>query len=186
MTRVIGLDLSLTATGVASEHGLHTIRSKALGDGLPERAARVEGIVSGVRHAVTGVSPWLFTDPPELVVIEAPAFSRTTGHHHDRSGLWWLVIDRLRSLDIPVVEVPPTSLKKFATGRGNADKGDVRLACYKHAGLEVRDDNQADAYWLRQIGLHLLDDPDRTKLPATHLAALAKIHHLPADTPAPF
>ena len=49
------------------------------------------------------------------------------------------------------LKVPPSMLKKYATGRGNAKKVEVVLAVYKHFGLEIRDDNEADAYVLARI-----------------------------------
>ena len=49
------------------------------------------------------------------------------------------------------LKVPPATLKKFATGRGNAKKVEIVLAVYKHFGKEIRDDNEADAYVLAQM-----------------------------------
>ena len=49
------------------------------------------------------------------------------------------------------LKVPPTMVKKYATGRGNAKKVEVVLSVYKHFGLEIRDDNEADAYVLARI-----------------------------------
>jgi hypothetical protein len=66
----------------------------------------------------------------------------------------------------------------------------MRMAFYKRAGIDNPDDNQVDAWWLRQIGMHLVGHHDRIDLPATHLAGLAKVNrpHIPAldDAPAPF
>jgi Holliday junction resolvasome RuvABC endonuclease subunit len=49
------------------------------------------------------------------------------------------------------IKVPPSTLKKYATGRGNAKKIEVMLAVYKHFGKEFTDDNEADAYVLAKI-----------------------------------
>lgn len=49
------------------------------------------------------------------------------------------------------LKVPPTSLKKYATGRGNAKKIEVVLSVYKKWGREFQDDNEADAFVLAQI-----------------------------------
>ena len=49
------------------------------------------------------------------------------------------------------LKVPPSTLKKYATGRGNAKKVEIVLAVYKHWGKEIRDDNEADAYVLAKI-----------------------------------
>jgi len=47
--------------------------------------------------------------------------------------------------------VPPTSLKKFTTGAGNAGKNEMLLAVYKKWGFEFKDDNEADAFALARL-----------------------------------
>lgn len=50
-----------------------------------------------------------------------------------------------------VVEVPPSSLKRFATGRGNADKDAMVDAARAHSA-HPRNHDEADAYHLRRLG----------------------------------
>lgn len=52
----------------------------------------------------------------------------------------------------PPLIVPPTSLKKFVTGKGNAKKNEMLLGVYKQWGVSFSDDNQADAYALEKFG----------------------------------
>jgi len=48
--------------------------------------------------------------------------------------------------------VPPTSLKKYVTGRGNGvQKNQMLLQVYKKWGVEFPDDNAADSYGLAHI-----------------------------------
>jgi Holliday junction resolvasome RuvABC endonuclease subunit len=47
--------------------------------------------------------------------------------------------------------VPPTSLKKYATGKGNTQKNQMLLSVYKKWGIEFRDDNAADSYALAHL-----------------------------------
>lgn len=49
------------------------------------------------------------------------------------------------------LQVPPTSLKKFVTGRGNANKQEVVLSAYKTWSVEFTDDNAADSYCLARL-----------------------------------
>jgi hypothetical protein len=46
--------------------------------------------------------------------------------------------------------LPPASLKKFATGKGNAKKPDMLAAARVRLGYGGADDNEADALWLLQ------------------------------------
>ena len=47
--------------------------------------------------------------------------------------------------------VPPTSLKKYITGKGKVDKNQILLSTYKKWDVEFTDDNAADSYGLARI-----------------------------------
>ena len=56
--------------------------------------------------------------------------------------------------------VPPTTLKKYATGKGQGvPKSQIMLQVFKKWGVEFSDDNAADSYVLARIvaGLHTLE-----------------------------
>ena len=58
-----------------------------------------------------------------------------------------------------IVLVPPTSLKKFVLGKGAGDKDMMRLGVYKRWGFEAATNDEVDAYALARIGLaHLMGD----------------------------
>lgn len=164
MSTVIGLDLSITATGVAWVDGSwSTISPNAkLGDG------RLRVIVDHVERVA-------FDAPdarPDLAVIEdLPTHARAAGITGMVHGAVRLHLIRA---DIPYALVTPATLKKFATGKGNADKTAMAMAAYKRAGVEFDDDNQCDAWWLRQAGLRALGVPE-VDLPAAQVAALDKV-----------
>lgn len=163
--QVVGLDLSLTATGIALPDG-HLL-TLAPGKGL-RGVARLHDIRAA---AFTLIAPYATT----LVTIEGPAYSRALGAgHHEAAGLWWLIVYELTARGIPHAVVPPTSLKKYATGRGNATKPDMRMALYQRADLDLRDDNQVDAAWLRYAGLDALGHPV-VDLPKAHRDTLTKV-----------
>jgi len=168
-TTTVGLDLSLTGTGAAWADGtLTTITSKPNGDTVKARAQRIADLTNRIVNNIT---------PAALIIIEGPAYSQQAqAGVHLRAGFWWMVANSLSSRGHDIVEVTPSALKKFATGKGNATKPDMRMALYQRAGLDCRDDNQVDAWWLRQVGLHILEDPDRIPLPLTHTTALAKVN----------
>ena len=182
---VVGIDPSLTATGVAVidlddvlAPAVHVVSSKPTGDTITDRLDRISRLVDGILDAagldrlnlpVTG-------GPQARVVIEAPAYSSRIGHQHDRSGLWWVLVDWCRAAKVPVVEVPPAVRAKYATGKGNATKGaviDATARRFPHVDTRG-DDNACDALWLAAIGAHLAGTPV-VDLPVTHRDALARV-----------
>lgn len=141
MTAVIGLDLSLTATGVALPNGTTmTIKTRVVdGD------ERLLHIVETVMYAVTQSSV------VDLVVIEdLPVHAKSAGITGMVHGA---VRAALIARDVPYVLIPPATLKKYATGKGNADKTAMAVAALKRGNREFDDDNQCDAWWLRTMGM---------------------------------
>lgn len=165
---VVGLDLSLTSTGIACADGsLVTVGSKPTDYVIADRHRRLAGLRDAILSNVHADT--------DLVVIEGPSMaSKISGSVVDRYGLWWLVVDALFAQDLRVLEVSPSTLKKYATGKGNATKPDMRMALFQRAQIDCRDDNQVDAAWLRHLGLDALGTPS-LPLPATHRVALAKV-----------
>jgi len=166
MREVVGLDPSLRASGLALPDGsLMTIRNESASS-LGARVERLRRIIGEVGHTVGA---------GRLVVIEGPAFGMGNKATHELGGLWWLLAYRLTQLDNQLVVVGIQQLKKLATGKGNATKADMRVSWLRRTGQDVADDNQCDAAWLRQAGLHLLGSPDAVPLPKVHLDALTLV-----------
>jgi Holliday junction resolvasome RuvABC endonuclease subunit len=160
--RVIGLDLSLTCTGVAGIGWTETIKPPAKLRG-PER----------LDHIMTGVHE--FTRNADLVVVEGPSYGnqgqqRQSGHH-ERAGLWWLVAHALWRWEVPYAVASPASRAKYATGRGNAAKADVIREVTRRFPWFVGGEDEADAAVLAAMGADHLGVPMAT-MPATHRAAL--------------
>lgn len=51
-----------------------------------------------------------------------------------------------------IIEVPPTSLKTFVTGRGTAKKEVMMLEVYKRWSFSPKNNDEADAYGLAMFG----------------------------------
>lgn len=164
---VVGIDMSLTSTGLACNHDTTTIRTTGhKGDSITERSWRL-------RQIAGEILAW--AAKADLVVIEGPAFTSQHGSMHDRSGLWWLVVDRLVRGEIPLAVMPPANLKKYATGAGNAKKDAVMLAIARRFPMfTVTGNDIADAIGLMAAGLDHLGCP-LVILPDAHRKALAPI-----------
>lgn len=53
-------------------------------------------------------------------------------------------------LKIPYAGIPVGTVKRQATGRGNAGKDEMIAAAELHWGIVVSDDNEADALWIAE------------------------------------
>jgi crossover junction endodeoxyribonuclease RuvC len=162
--RVVGLDSSLTGFGVArSIDGrieTRVIKSTGYADAsLADRIDRVRSIVRRVTEfALEGYEP-AEGEPMPLFPIEQPAYSKTQGHMHDRSGVWWMVVHILAKSGA-VVEVAPTTLKRYATRKGNSPKDAVLAAAVRtFPDVRIEENNTADAVWLMAMGLRRLGRP---------------------------
>ena len=143
MTRVLGLDLSLTATGYAyNDEVTGVIRSKARG--MPR-----------LRHICDEVMALAYAT--DVAVLEDYAFSRADAHAHALGELGGVVRLALHDERIPYVDVKPSTLKKFATDKGNAPKDAMLAAAIRRFGFEGSDNNEADAWLLRAMGLAYYD-----------------------------
>lgn len=181
---VIGIDPSLTATGVALVDlddifavDVQTITSKPPTlPGIDGRVQRQAQICHSMLGLLDSSGATFYGGLPFLAVIEQPAYSSRTGHQHDRSGLWWRIVDRLHERHAEVVEVAPSARARYATGKGNAGKDEVLLAiARRYPHVDVSNNNEADALVLAAIGARLLGRPLEDHLPKSHLDALTKI-----------
>lgn len=153
---VVGLDPSLTATGIAWADETFSV-SGSSGD---QR-------LTDIHHAVLDIC-----DGAALAVVEDLPVH---GHGAGKTGMAQGVV-RLALLDlcVPYVLVTPAVVKKFATGRGSATKADMRLELFKRTGLDLRDDNECDAWWLRALGMAHLGYPI-VELPADRAEMLTRV-----------
>lgn len=130
-----------------------------------------------IRHICEQVLGIVDDEHIELAVIEDYAFSRAAAHAHELGELGGVVKVALIGRAVPYVLVPPTVLKLYALGKGGGkgtDKTAMALAAYKRAGVEFPDDNQCDAWWLRNMGLDAYGHA-AFELPAGHRKALSSV-----------
>lgn len=172
----IGLDLSLTGTGVVVLNDGKTIeqkliKSKPTPDGKPiDEVQRIEKIVSEILLIVKEYNP-------VIAVIEGLAFMvRNATALVQLSALNYMVRAMLMANDIQFIIVAPTSLKKFIASNGAAKKDAMLLETFKRYGVTILDDNVCDAYGLAQVGLALLGGNSKitTKLQEEVLSLLKK------------
>ncbi len=167
MTRVLGVDPSLSGTGMCWADAAYATCGGS-GD------QRLWVIYRSVRDTLLGdeLGSTAATGRFDLVVMEDLLHSTQSA---GRTGMAHGVA-RLACMAamVPYGLVPPATLKVYACGKGNATKADLRMAWFQRTGQDVRDDNQVDAAWLRALGMDHLGAP-MFDLPKTHRRALDKL-----------
>ncbi|WP_328721774.1 crossover junction endodeoxyribonuclease RuvC [Streptomyces sp. NBC_00247] len=154
--RVIGLDLSITSTGVCRPDG----RSFAVKTRSKDGPRRLVHIRSVLTHEIAETRP-------TLAVIEDLPTKMHASALKSIGCLHGVVQCVLIDAGVPWAYVAPATLKKYASDNGNADKRRMAAAAYLAAGAEFPGDLNArgeggdmcDAWWLRAAGHDALGQP---------------------------
>lgn len=142
-THVLGVDASLTATGLCLPSS-NTFVIKTGG------AGRGDFRLTELRRSL---SYYLRSATVDLAVVEdLPTHSK--GNVAVLGMAHGVVRELLAEYRIPRGLIIPATLKKFATGNGACDKRDMIAAAnmIRPDRDPITDDNEADAWWLRQMG----------------------------------
>jgi Holliday junction resolvasome RuvABC endonuclease subunit len=159
---IVGLDLSLTSTGFASSKESKAIQVKTKG---VERLIAIETELARL------------IEPGSLICIEGYSFGSKNSQSHAIGELGGVVRRMLYLNNYRWVDIPPNSLKLFATGRGNASKNEVVSAISARTGLIWSGkgaDDMCDAWVLRQMGLTHMGDM-QYEWPKRNLESLEKV-----------
>jgi len=170
--RIVGLDLSLSATGVAlldTERG--TLRTTTIATGTRKGHDRMNFIIGTMRQLTAGV---------EVAAIEGPSYgskSQSQRGHHERAGLWWITAHMLWVNKIEYAVIPPSNRAMYATGNGLAKKELVLRDVRDRYGnlCHAANDNEADALILSVMLAHKFGRP-LVELPPTHTRGLAAVN----------
>lgn len=169
---IVGLDLSLTSTGIAVISGEHihtaAIRTTSCGATVTDQRRRLRGINDSIwAH----IHEWAVS--PDLVVIEGPSYGSQGRGTWDRAGLWWMVADEMLAQGCWLAIAPPASRCLYAAGKGNAPKDTVLAETARRFDRTVGND-EADALVLAAMGADRMGCPV-VKMPEKNRAALAKV-----------
>jgi crossover junction endodeoxyribonuclease RuvC len=93
----------------------------------------------------------LFDD--DKVAIEGFSYGSKGKGVSTQYGIGWIIRTKLINHDYK--DIPPSVLKKFATGKGNVKKENMILPIYQKWGFESDSDNIRDAYVLARISMAL-------------------------------
>lgn len=148
--KIVGLDVSLTATGVSSDQG-----SGVIGYKMPSPASYMDEVK---RLRYLGVQIDRACRGADIVVIENFAHGKHQ-RAHQLGELHGVIKVTLLQRGTPFVLVPPAKLKKFAVDHGGAPKDSVFAAAIRD-GFDGTDKNAGEAWWLRRMAYeHYVQHP---------------------------
>lgn len=154
---VIGLDVSLRATGicVASGHSRGRMFEGVLADtaliDIGKKLTGPERLYQATQVALNWLKARGALKPGKVCVMEGYAFSMTNAQQLGEIGgclrmsLW--------QRGVNLIVLPPSTLKKYATGKGVGEKNLIMKHVYKRWGFDAKDDNQCDAFVCAMVGL---------------------------------
>ena len=173
---VIGLDLSLTATGVCvitdGKVQVSTVKSKPDGLEVSDFARRCRGIVDGIAAEIYACDP-----ETALIVVEGLSLHSKSSSLDRIFASWYLILsDLFDRFGQEAVRISPNQRALYATGLGNASKDAVLLSAAKrYPEIPIKDNNQADALVIAAMGARFLGHPLEASLPVKNLTAMDAI-----------
>lgn len=163
----LGIDQSLRSTGlvVLPEAGnqaveLHTIQPKKLSG-----AARLRYLRDGIRDVVIQYVGLRYA------CIEGYAM-QSVNRSFDLGEVGGIVRLCLYDTGLEFTVVPPTTLKKFASGKGTADKEAMRQGVKERWQVDIPQDDACDAYALAQLARAIKQNKPTTRIDAEVLKTL--------------
>lgn len=147
--RILALDLG-TQMGWAETHG-GVITSGT----ISFKNGRFEGGGMRFLRFDARIEEMIALIQPELVVYEEVRRHMSTDAAHVYGGFMAALTARCEKMRIPYQGVPVGTIKKHATGKGNANKEQMETSAkQKWPEQAVKDDNQADALWILDYAIH--------------------------------
>jgi crossover junction endodeoxyribonuclease RuvC len=180
MVVTVGIDLSLTATGLARSDGECVLvgRTGVTNLSIDEQIQVLNGLATEIAQVVTRHRL------PDAICIEGLDMAQSYGGQIERTVLWWKVVELMRATGAKIYVAPSPQVKMYVTGKGSGPKGAVIEAVtrwwpqLKHRG----DNNLADASACALIAAHMLGEPvapawggPDVALPPTHTRALKSV-----------
>jgi len=148
MDHSIGIDLSLTGTGIIVLDWFGKIAEQELISTTPKE--EIENRITSIGEKVIGI---VNKYPNSEISMEGLSHGSASDSMLELAALHYYVRILLKNQNLSFEVLPPTSLKKFLTGKGHAKKNLMLLYVYKKYGEEFQDDNLADSYALARYGM---------------------------------
>lgn len=144
-----GIDPSFTGTGLVIIDQLKSIVLQEVisTNSKDETSDRIQEILNRILNKLNEHNNL------EKIYIEGLSYGSNGKAFSQLSGLYFFVLINLQN-KFPLTEIksiPPSTLKKFITGKGNSKKDLVLLNVYKKFGIEFNNSDLADSFSLAML-----------------------------------
>jgi len=168
--RILGLDPSLRSTGlcllidkeVQLTHTLHTYDLRGM---------------TRLNYIADFLQDYLICKP-DFVVMEGYAMGIKGGRVFDIGEMGYAYKRVLYKAGLETYIVPPTSMKKFVTGKGTAKKDQIQSSLLTTWDLDIQYEDEADAAGLALFGYYIKHRRLQRELSDDQRAALQKFELL--------
>ena len=145
MNTALGIDPSYTGTGLVL---LELDTGEVIKQILIKTQAS-QSIIDRVRLIISKINNFLPYAALDIIVIEGFSYG-SPQHAHQMGYLGFRIREALGGYKI--IEPSPNQVKKFATGKGNAEKDTIIKEVYKRWNFDTNNNNISDAFVMAQIG----------------------------------
>jgi crossover junction endodeoxyribonuclease RuvC len=172
---IIGIDLSLNATGVCSSQSSQ-IFNTIHGYGFIEVEPKSKGIPrwNMIREAIRSILSEVGRN--SVVFIEGYSFGAHSRSVTGLAEIGGIIRMDLHDHGVKFIEIPPTVLKKFVTGKGICKKDIILKEVYRRWNMDLSSHNLADAFGLVKLGEATLNPTAIHNLTKDQKSVAAKIN----------
>lgn len=143
----LSLDLATTTGWAVLSAGVYTSGTECF------KGGRHEGGGMRFLRFRSRLRFWIELTKPDVVLYEEVRRHLSTDAAHVHGGLLAVMQAECEAKGLPYKGIPVGTIKKHATGKGNADKAAmIAAAVAKWPDQNIKDDNQADALWILEAG----------------------------------
>lgn len=148
MSYYLGIDASLTSPGfcVAQKNN-----PRLKSNNFKSKNTGFERITDIHDEVINYLKEWY---PPRKIIMEELPLGSKSPYTIERAELVGVIKSLIYRMNLwdKFILVNPSTLKKFATGKGNCDKSAMILQAYKEFKIEFTCNDECDAFWLAQVG----------------------------------
>ena len=164
----LGIDLSLTGTGLVILDGGEPFYSECFKPQNKSGSSRLIEIRCKIEKTLSDCIP-------EIVCLEGYSFGSRGRAVFQTGELGGIIRVLLHEWGIKWIEIPPSQVKKFATGKGNSGKDLILQQVYKRWGQEFETSDEADAFVLAKIGTILLGHKEKLTVQQEEVVETIKV-----------